>query len=529
MIFRERDFNADGVTTEELSAVTQMTLSMQHIFEKLRALLCTQFDLRLSPQRCHSAKAMCNLGFASTKPIKTLRSAFASYLHVCPGRMLTTIAVQANPHQVMAMHQHMMRQRHMQMQAQAQANGQMNMQQGGMQGMTQQQLMQLQQQNNLGVNAGPGGVQLTPNLQSLLRMQQQHQAQAQQQHQQAQVAQHLAMQHVNSQQSNQGQPGAPNQQGPPGPPQMRPQSRMANPNEHNQGPPAPGQQQGLQAQQGAPQQGQQPNQQQGQPQQGMNQMQQQHALQQRQNMMALRSQQQQQYQAQRFQAAQAQAQAQQQQNSGAFMLRIMLFADDLSNFNIGNGKDVAHWHNFVDKHFAHDGRLLHKFDDGTPKPKVYEVLRPTIPQYFSSYFESGAQSLRLHTEHARETPLPNGRYQVTCQNVTLTVSYPSGARLEMNGRLSALFAPGSDIIECLEIQQTSTEEILSRTEIEKVLSNFSPPITNKSPKMAKNKLPKAQQKLQQQLDGLTIDHFPKAPKGTMGVASRVQQFLEVCQ
>ena len=50
----------------------------------------------------------------------------------------------------------------------------------------------------------------------------------------------------------------------------------------------------------------------------------------------------------------------------------------------------------------------------------------------------------------------------------------------------------------------------------------------KSPKMTKNKPPKAQQKLQQRFDGLTIDHFPKTPKGNLGVTARVQQFLEVC-
>ena len=48
-----------------------------------------------------------------------------------------------------------------------------------------------------------------------------------------------------------------------------------------------------------------------------------------------------------------------------------------------------------------------------------------------------------------------------------------------------------------------------------------------SPKMAKKNIPKGQQKLQSQLEGLTIDHFPKAQKGTWGVTARVQQFLEV--
>lgn len=174
---------------------------------------------------------------------------------------------------------------------------------------------------------------------------------------------------------------------------------------------------------------------------------------------------------------------------------------------------------------------MHSFDDQpNGKPKVYEVLRPTIARYFWTYFESGAQSLRLHTEHARENQARNGGSQVSCAHATLTVSYPSGARLEMTGLLNALFVPHGDIplIECLELQQTGTEEIIARSEIERVLSSWSPQRDTKSPKMAKNKLPKAQQKLQQRFEGLTIDHFPKAPKGTMGVTARVQQFLEVC-
>ncbi|RMY96368.1 hypothetical protein D0861_00190 [Hortaea werneckii] len=215
---------------------------------------------------------------------------------------------------------------------------------------------------------------------------------------------------------------------------------------------------------------------------------------------------------------------------GFCILKVNLLADDLSRFDMSNGKDLNAWNDFTEKHFAPEGRLMHSFDDNpNAKAKVYEVLRPTIARYFWTYFESGAQSLRLHTEHARENQARNGGSQVSCAHATLTVSYPSGARLEMSGRLNALFVPQGDIplIECLELQQTSTEEIISRSEIERVLSSFSPQMDTKSPKMTKNKPPKAQQKLQQRFDGLTIDHFPKTPKGTMGVTARVQQFLEL--
>lgn len=307
---------------------------------------------------------------------------------------------------------------------------------------------------------------------------------------------------------------------------------MANPNEQTPGPQQPHPQQGQppQPQQQTPQPGQQPNPQQGQLNQQQLQFQQQQQQQQQQQRAAVHAQQRnQQVQAQRMQAqAQAQAQAQQRQvQGGVYILKLSLFAGDLSDFNAQTGKDLNAWNGFVDKHFAEGGRLLHSFADDPTKPtKTYEVLRPTIARYFWSYFESGAQSLRLHTELAREQQTRNS-FQVNCSRATLTVSYPTGARLEMTGGLNALFAQGSDMIECLEIQQAGNEEIISRSEVEKVLNGWPSPET-KSPRMTKNKLPKAQQKLQQQFDRLTIDAFPRVPKGTMGVTSRVQHFLEVC-
>ncbi|KAK3069708.1 hypothetical protein LTR53_011729 [Teratosphaeriaceae sp. CCFEE 6253] len=477
--------------------------------------------------------------------------------------------IQQNPQLAMQQQQ----QRLMQAQAMrnmqaAQTNGMLGMQQGGMQGITpqqmQQQLAMLQAQSNAGGH--PGAVQLPPHMQQQLQQQQQRAALQMQQHQQAQQnhqaqlaqQQQLAMQHANSQQSNQGQPGGPpNQQGGQQvPQQMRPQSRMANPNEQTPGGPQsqPHSQQGQQpqSQQGTPQQNQQPQMQQGQQPQGMTPQQLQQVQQNQQRMMMQHRQQQQHLQAQRMQQqaqAQAQQQVQQQQqaqqhSAGQLILRINLLCDHLSNFNLQNGRDPTAWNDFVDRHFAPEGRLLHSFDDQpeSKKPtKTYEVLRPTIARYFLTYFESGAQSLRLHIEHARESAVGGGRYQVSAGHASLTVSYPNGARLEMTGGLTALFVPGSNIVECLELAQTGTEETLSRSEIERVLKAWDPaPADNnsssggnsnaansKSPKLAKNKPPKAQQKLQQRLDGLTIEAFPRAPKGTMGVTARVQQFLEV--
>lgn len=125
--------------------------------------------------------------------------------------------------------------------------------------------------------------------------------------------------------------------------------------------------------------------------------------------------------------------------------------------------------------------------------------------------------------------LPDGRCRLSCQNATLTVLYPNGARVEMGGPLVVLFSNAGSQIEGMEFSMTRCEEHLSRTEVEKVLANVSPTMSNKqSPKMTKNKLPKAQQKLQQQQENAALEQLPKAPKGRNGMTMRMLQFLEVC-
>lgn len=432
-----------------------------------------------------------------------------------------------------------MRLRHQQMLAQQQAQ-----MQGIPQGvqLTPAQMQHLQQQSQM---QGGGQVQLPAHLMQqqmqLQRAQQQQMAQqqhAQQQQQQNHMAQQLAMQHANSQQSNQGPSGPQNPQNaqgqPTNPQQIRPPSRIENPNQQSQQPnqpqPHPQQPQGQPGQpqpQQTPQQAQQPN-----PQQQQQAQQQQMAMQQQRYAIMQR---QQQAHAQQMRQMQAQGQGQQAPaaQGGMWILRLMSFGDHLSSYNAGNGRDLSAWQTFVERHFASEGRIVHSVDNnpngnGNGSGKLFEVLRPTLPRYFWTYFDSGAHSLRLHTENAREVTQSNGMHLVTCQSAIFSVSYPNGARLEMSGSLHVLFSADNDTIECFRFQISGTEEILSRMQIEKVLADYSPTMPSKSsPKMNKKALPKAQQKMQDQQDRLTIDHFPKITKGTMGITARVQQFLEV--
>ncbi|KAK5175025.1 uncharacterized protein LTR77_000161 [Saxophila tyrrhenica] len=444
-----------------------------------------------------------------------------------------------NPQAIMQQQQQMAMRRQMAQQQMMQQQ----QQQGGMHGMSQQQLQQMQQ-NNQSMQAQ--GVQLPPHLAQAqmaanAARQQQQQQQQQQQAQQAQNQhmQQLAMQQASSQQSNHGgQPTAPSQPSgqPQQPPQMRPQSRMANPNDPSQvqgqqtpQPGGPGQQQQQSAQ------GQHQNPQQGTPQQGQQQMTPQQQQQQQQAFLMRQRQiqhQQQQQQAQAHAQAQAQqqqrmAQSQHTQPAGLSILRLVHLCDELSQFDDVAGKDISQWHQIIDKHFAPEGRLVHRFDPKSGTGKTFEVPRPTIARYFQTYFESGADSVRIHADHPRETNM-NNRLHVAYQSSTFAVGYPTGARLEMRGSMNFLFAAGTDAIECMEIKTTKFEEVIPRSKIEDLLSSWSPTMdtTSKSPKMTK-KPPKSQQKAPSGLDGLTIEHFPKTPKGPMGAPKHVQQFLEI--
>lgn len=97
----------------------------------------------------------------------------------------------------------------------------------------------------------------------------------------------------------------------------------------------------------------------------------------------------------------------------------------------------------------------------------------------------------------------------------------------MNGSLRVVFTAGSDLIDSLHFQTSHAEESISRTQIEKIVSEWEPAPSVKSPTMTKGKLPKAQKKAQEQPDRMTMEHFPKTYRGTLGVSSRVQHFLEV--
>ena len=209
-------------------------------------------------------------------------------------------------------------------------------------------------------------------------------------------------------------------------------------------------------------------------------------------------------------------------------MKVIHFGDQLSNFNSATGKDMNQWHQFVDKNFVPNGRFVHSFVFEEPNQRKYhEIPRANIGRYFQTYFDTGATSIRLHSEHGQEMQMQPNRHQALFSRATFTVVYPNGVRLEMVGSLSVVFAPQTDLIEYLELGTNTSEETIVRSKIEEVLSAWSPTMGNKqsSPRIAKKNIPKGQQKMQ--ADSLTIENFPKIQKGSYGITSRVQSFLEV--
>jgi hypothetical protein len=209
----------------------------------------------------------------------------------------------------------------------------------------------------------------------------------------------------------------------------------------------------------------------------------------------------------------------------------MQFSDQLSSIQVAAGRNIEVWYKFVERHFAPDACLIHSFDNNEAlagRAKIFEVFRDNVARYFWNYFESGAQSMRLHTELARETTYNAGTHLVQCSNAIFTTIYPNGVRSDMTGSLKVIFAAGSDQIQSLSFQTSTCEEFISRSQVEKVVNDWEPTPSLKSPVMTKGKLPKAQQKkMQEQQDRLSMEHFPKSIQGTLGVCSRVQNFLEV--
>lgn len=155
--------------------------------------------------------------------------------------------------------------------------------------------------------------------------------------------------------------------------------------------------------------------------------------------------------------ARQQAQAQAQQNGekmrGQCLMKLMQFADHLSNFPstskplqtyLANGAeklvalglkqrdDLNYWANFVQKFFSNKGVLRQTLWDsvqGSPGNKEFEITFPALARYFHTHFESGIHTMQLITERGTEKDLPNGGYFVECGKSSFVYWFDNSAQV----------------------------------------------------------------------------------------------------
>lgn len=143
-----------------------------------------------------------------------------------------------------------------------------------------------------------------------------------------------------------------------------------------------------------------------------------------------------------------------------------------------------------------------------------------------------AHSLDSNGYSARGLGTPSGTPMVLRYVV---LSWKSWDEIETNtlqsiwtGNLTAVFAPqaGNEDLkfQTLEFVIDKTEEYISRSQLERVLTQGSP-LMNKSPKMSRT--PGKSKAMKMQQEALSVNDFPSAPVNEFGVTSAVMQFFEV--
>ncbi|EHK98188.1 hypothetical protein M7I_5952 [Glarea lozoyensis 74030] len=368
-------------------------------------------------------------------------------------------------------------------------------------GSTSTQQMAIQQQANAQAHAGNGqGQQNQLSSQHIQSMQQAQMAQAQAQAQQAQHQQSAAA----AAQQNQPPPSQPQPQ-----PQPNPQAQ----------PPVSSQQPQPQA----------PN-----------------NAQQQQAMAAARM-------------AQIQQAQQGEKLRGQCLMKLMLFADHLSNFAtnskpletyMANGaasraaaqltkqqEDLGYWMHFVSQFFSPKGVMRHSLwmlDENSNKQ--YEIPFSALPRYFHTHFESGVKSMQLITEKGTERALPNSGHYIESQKSTFVYWFDNGSQLVATGSLRAHF-DSEHKIELLEFVTNNHEEYLPRA---KAIEAFKPvhewakewhklntaPEGKQSPELNKKK-PKPMRSPPNPPPEIDIAHSKVKPN--IGITTSVFRFFELAE
>lgn len=153
-------------------------------------------------------------------------------------------------------------------------------------------------------------------------------------------------------------------------------------------------------------------------------------------------------------AAAAAAMLQQRQGEkfkGQCLMRLMQFADHLSNFGVSSKPlemymasgaqkmaaqgtkqrdDLLYWLNFVDRFFSPRGVLRHSVwivDEHSNKQ--YEITFPALARYFHTHFESGIKNMQMIMERGSEKELPNNGHYIESQKSSFVYWFDNGSQV----------------------------------------------------------------------------------------------------
>jgi hypothetical protein len=146
-----------------------------------------------------------------------------------------------------------------------------------------------------------------------------------------------------------------------------------------------------------------------------------------------------------------QAQQQGEKQRGQCILKLMLFADHLSNFTehtkpletymaAGGSREAAldrkrtddlnYWNNFVYQFFSPKGVMRHSLwmlDESSNKQ--YEIPYAALNRYFHTHFESGVKMMQLISGKGSERSLPNNGHYIDNPKSTLLYWFNNGSQV----------------------------------------------------------------------------------------------------
>ncbi|KAF1808887.1 hypothetical protein P152DRAFT_404485 [Eremomyces bilateralis CBS 781.70] len=216
--------------------------------------------------------------------------------------------------------------------------------------------------------------------------------------------------------------------------------------------------------------------------------------------------------------------------SGAPILILMQFADNLGRFNAREKENnIAHWRQFVAQFFSDEGTLRHILSDMSDHhTKQFDIQHSSLPRYFLVQYDSGIDQIQIILEGTSTRDLGGGLSSVESSRAKFLYTFRNGTLLVCTGTLRALFSQ-SQKIEALEIAVEKHSQFLPRGQIESLFNKPSPTQVQKpSPRMSK----KAQNQRNKNQEpppppSITQSDLPDSGIHNYGTTEAMINFLEI--